>query len=721
MSKPFSGITFCPTAISEDLTRSLSRKIIKLGGAFSKDLTKTVNVLIVGSVLTNKYRFVVQHRYDIVLVDSQAIESLYDLWLSGEDITMAEHSSYKHLRSSADRVTKILRDKYELGALQNFVVFIGRIASHVVLSNASRLTPQYLEHLAIQQRVTTCNTNHFIKDAHLSNPTVFVTDTPHGARVDAARIQGIPIVHPKWLYDLHLRRALLDHSYYLLEDTNSLPWEEVGKDACHCWNEVMKYREEEPGSNLAAQDQIPHRISNKFRPDGDRLWNSVMTKEAKTPLLPMDTDDLQHQDSKQQERELFHGYTFLLYKFPSKHEQILKRIIEKNGGVVSPSEPAEFGGNSYFLVPSDLGLKQIPLHVPYTCCITEFFIERCLHYKKLLPLDPWCQPFYTEISCSPPTFSSSNSLNVAITGFQGVELLHLTKILNYLTSTPSGINFTEYLNYDTDVLIINLASLTSIPQSHPLWQNKYRSMFEENRQLEQNQVFRNSMKRKIEFIKTKHSIPVVTPGFIMELFTRMRTSKTDKTGVYLNDANWCVLCPKGSKNQFRIELAPVSDKHNVQTPATNGSFGAIRKTSSLMKEEMTGSRSAASSIKDNRREFLEKVRQSSVTKEVVTKRKFHESTIESIPSLPPPSPPQKIARVETNKVIPLVERSSSWGKMMSEDVKKVETLQSYEDDNSTEIPKDLFHTQVTYGTAQSNTKRMVSKRLTRQQTKEIDI
>lgn len=74
--RPFARITFCCTGLDEQLFKSISKKVLKLGGLLSYDLTSQVNVLIVGDLhrRTDKYEFAVRNRPDIVFLDCNAID-----------------------------------------------------------------------------------------------------------------------------------------------------------------------------------------------------------------------------------------------------------------------------------------------------------------------------------------------------------------------------------------------------------------------------------------------------------------------------------------------------------------------------------------------------------------------------------------------------------------------------------------------------------------------
>ncbi|KAM3163367.1 Dpb11p [Lachancea thermotolerans] len=706
MQKPLQGITFCPTALPEDASRSVSRKVAKLGGGFSKDLTKLVNVLVVGSVATNKYRFAVQNRADMAFVGVDAIDTIYDLWLAGDDISMESHSNFSGIKNPRERMLSVLRTRHQLGALKDFVVFIGRVGD----DQEGKLSPDSLERLCVEQGVHSCNTRHFVKESHWNRPTVFVTDCSRGARVDAARSQGLPIVHPKWILDCHNRSALLDFAYYLLENNEHVSFEVVGAGSCMCWDQISF----QPSSAAANAHEDDSRLSqrvvlDKFASDGHRLWNSVMHKTKK--ISPAETFPLPNAEKTKELPGLFHDKHCYLLGFPQKHKAVLHNIIVRNSGSCYDYEDGvQVCEPSYLVIPSN-----VPRYTPasvdelFTHVVTEFFFERCLHYKKLLRPDPWCSPFFSNFEVIPSdhlrqNLTVSEPLKVAITGFQGVELLHITKILEYLE--PSGLKLSQKLNKETNVLIINLGALNSIPESHPLWKNQYASMFGEGKKLEQNQIHRNSMKRKIEFIKQRHSIPVVTAAFILELFSRVSKAKGQlkvSSRIHLNDVNWCISCPKGNKDQFYCDLRA------KETDSTDSGLEIASSANDCVNR----------SIKQNRQEALDIFRNGPT---VNSKRSLYEEGIEARHSAEKvPSPLPKIPRLVPTKALKPVQRSSSWGNLLSDQARKVDGLHDSDVEPSTG-ERELQHTQVTYGSPKqiNDVQAPPTRRLTRQRMKEID-
>lgn len=684
--KPFQGITFCPTGFDdESCSRNISKKIVKLGGLFNRDLTLQVNVLVIGKTKdTKKYKFAVRYRHDITFVSTGSVELIYQRWLAGEDLSGA---------------LDLLRARYSLPPLDGVYVFIGRVNDHIC-------TLRRLEQLCHLQGCFKCDSTHFTKDCQTKNQgtlVVFVSDSLDGIRVKAAMELGIPIIHPKWVLDCYKRNALLEFDpYYLLESIEpGTALDQIGIDSCNCWDSLAEPVSVIRNPTTNSVTRTNPRI--KFKPQGDKLWKRALSN-APQPSFPSPTIVPESTKPPEGEAEIsnskknfalhhiFQDITFNIdSRFSERHARILQKVIEQHAGILSKDSA------QYHIIPSNLPFEDVdPQGV-----VTEFFIERCLHYKKLIdPPDSWCRPFLHSLSVklkpSPLLLhdNKSNFLKIAITGFRGVELLHLTKILK--TVEPIGIKLTEYLNSSTDLLLINLSSLPSIPTSHPLWKNKYGDLFhlqakEDDTSKTSNQVFRNSMKRKIEFVKQKHSIPVVTPAFLMSLLAHSSNLHcSEKHTVYLNNINWCIICPRGTRENFAIDILPKKISQPSFFP---------RDASSI-----------TPSIKESALEALSKVNQ------------VNNVEVKSIPSKRPDyeennrrESPSKRHQTEKKN-----DRASSWGNLMSAEADNVGgTDCDFDPIEPTPTNVNVNLTQVTYGNSAQEVNHGKVRKLTRKQMKEL--
>lgn len=587
--KPLRNVTFCPTGFNdEDISRNVSRKILKLGGCYSKDLTRQVNVLVIGKTKeTNKYRFAVRHRHDIVFINLSAVDVLYERWLAGDDIIGTQPGTV----DTAPSAIETLRTRYSAGPLDNFYIFIGRVDS---------FPRNRLEEICHTLKCYKCNSSHFVKDCKSRNDqrtVVFITDSLQGARVEAAIEQEIPVIHYKWILDCERRNAALEFDpYYLLSKIpEKMKLEEIGLESCDCWGNLSNPPQDSLNNTTAA---VSTNLFQKFKVKGDRIWEKAMSK-SKSQLPQEDGvpafSPLPAQDNfSNTNGSIFQGATFQIsHRFSDQHAAILTRVIEKNGGVLTPN-------SKYLVIPSDFATDLLgDDERSHGTLVTEFFIERCLNYKTLIsPPDSWSKPFYKNKNVSlilPDSLlhEKGQPLQVAITGFHGVELLHLSKILKIME--PMGIKFVEYLNKKTDLLLINLSSLPSIPLEHPLWKNQYRDLFVaqlDHDNNTSNQVLRNSLKRKIQFVKQEHSIPVVTPAFLIDLLARTSKSNSARQTVFLNNVSWCIICPRGSKESFGIKLAIEGD--STSQTKDSSSIGPERVSKVRRKRRMSSSADSSS-------------------------------------------------------------------------------------------------------------------------------
>ncbi|CAI4559206.1 CFF_collapsed_G0029610.mRNA.1.CDS.1 [Saccharomyces cerevisiae] len=762
--KPFQGITFCPTAINNEiLAKKISKKIIKLGGIFSKDLTRQVNVLVVGSTTnTNKFKFAVKHRFDIIFIDIQAIDDIYQLWLSGENIL--PDSNTATMTGSTYEMLKILYRRFSFKYLHNFNIFIGRITDTNITS---------IDSLVRSIKKLGCSSynyqNFVIKDTSSHNDdddqgqngqiSIFVTDTLLGARVNAAIEQNIPIVHFKWILDCQKRSALLPYDpYYLLPNIKDLPYDSIGSNSCDCWDKInttfptnidaqSSLQRQQSSSTLTPSLPKTSSLLNKFKPKGEKIWDKAMSlqQHSKTNFSVLGQSPLsinnKQEDLSDNSTLIFKNCAFIIHHiFPGNHRSILTKIVVQNGGKIETSYLSGIYDHSYYIIPSNKTLdsfNDLPEIIDDNDgIVTEFFIERCLYYQKLLhPIDLWSKPFLSTIEFQVSSsskllhheFSSSPFLNVTITGFSGVELLHLTKVLNLLK--PMGINYVEYLNKSTDILLINLAALPSIPKTHPLWSNEFSDLFtqfyinnnnddpgDNNRKdFQNNSILRNSMKRKIEYIKKFHSIPVVTPAFIFKLLS---AASGEHNEIFLNNIKWCIICPRGHKDDFKCKIkkpyyTSISSEKKYQNndPKIDKTILLKRNNSSLSEHSM----------KDTKNELLQKIRETDSGR----KKRSVSSSIMDVSSerQMPDTKRIKLESLPKNFVPKQIKRTTSWGTIMSENVP---TEQPTAISNPEEIPRteEVSHTQVTYGSIQDK-KRTASlekpmRRQTRNQTKELD-
>lgn len=313
------------------------------------------------------------------------------------------------------------------------------------------------------------------------------------------------------------------------------------------------------------------------------------------------------------QQDYFKSYHIMTFGFSGKHNKILERTFKKsecesfkpyydeetsiNG--IDCLKPdfleLEFdfsrGKKCLFVIPYNYDLSKLPsfLVEKYletleylqdgkfdwnqapVYVVTEFYLERCLFYKKITKPNAWAIPFYnSELSLEhyKNISEKKDTYNWTTTGFEGVELLHLNKIINMFNTLKDQTNFvfSQNLNSNTDLLVVNLSKLMAMKATKkgPLYDenNKYTSLFKEEEMFlseqrsQGNDVIdpNNFLLKKLTFIKnSKNQIASVTPGFLFELFHQFNVVKLGKLyditvkQLEVNDKNWCITCPQTSK------------------------------------------------------------------------------------------------------------------------------------------------------------------------------
>ncbi|KAL6937972.1 hypothetical protein ACO0RG_004498 [Hanseniaspora osmophila] len=692
----FANITFCATCISSDAKLTEIFKMVhKMGGLYSTDLSSAVDVLVLDSselsheilFSSRKYKYVVDHRPDVVVMDLKALRAMHFAWMNNSlHPYFNSNSTHASKLSASDMkllVLKLVRRKFAYKPLELLLkkyIFIGRVdfqdSNDPQIRDITALTVYDIlkksfplatfigdtkDKTATTSTTTTTTTTTTITNttarapvidyqrymtSSSKNESVFITTTLNGTRTEAAKQDGVPLVHPRWVMDCELRGCLIDYNHYLLKNFHKnnqmAPYSQIGVGAnlIPCWNDLIEMRKEaelhqQKDDNIFdfenKEDEIILDNSNMVKTARNgTVWNKMIDKSlnpSNDTMKQMHRHEISNSNSKKdkdfikhnKKLEIFTNCSFYAYQFNDKHYKILDTIIAKNGGFLQKynkstiddllentrthsvnSTPSSYNSTKTFIiVPHNFQVDFLPdflwqlgknqIQKSRIELITEFFIERCLHYNQLVPLDHWCKPFFTKnlhvykklerINTPNKKYSK---LNLAITGFQGVELLHLTKILNLInTELPDcGLHFSQFLNKKTDLLLINLSFFhNTIPRTNALWyKNKYADLFEmeyqslhnaktdphndqkdrfaknyENtpqRESNVEKLHKDSVKKKLEFIKKIKPIPSCTPGVLFEIFEKALNKNTSifaeptDNEVHLNDKSWCVTCPK---------------------------------------------------------------------------------------------------------------------------------------------------------------------------------
>ncbi|KAI5296261.1 hypothetical protein KEM52_004816 [Ascosphaera acerosa] len=161
----------------------------------------------------------------------------------------------------------------------------------------------------------------------------------------------------------------------------------------------------------------------------------------------------------------WHGCRFFIYGFTTRETGILTKHMTfhdakivnsiRELGSASSSSPAVDGGTTshplshrFIIVPFSCPRARLPstdgLAGPRPSFVNDLWVEKCLHQNRFIPPDEHaaCTPF--------PTFPvpGFHNLIVSSTGFSGIDLLHLVKVVKLM-----GATYDEYLTSKSSVLV----------------------------------------------------------------------------------------------------------------------------------------------------------------------------------------------------------------------------------------------------------------------------
>ncbi|CAB16889.1 BRCT domain protein Rad4 [Schizosaccharomyces pombe] len=437
-SKPLKGFVICCTSIDLKQRTEISTKATKLGAAYRSDFTKDVTHLIAGDFDTPKYKFAAKSRPDIKIMSSEWIPVLYESWVQGEDLDDG-----------------LLVDKHFLPTL---------FKCRVCLTNIGQPERSRIENYVLKHGGTFCP--DLTRDV-----THLIAGTSSGRKYEYALKWKINVVCVEWLWQSIQRNAVLEPQYFQLD----MPAEKIGLGAyvrldpntteakSYSENQKISKNKEKSGQSLAAlaeeADLEPVIMKRGKKRDRSILWeelnngkfefssrseeNSVLLDDF-TPetVQPLEENELDTELNIENEAKLFKNLTFYLYEFPNTKVSRLHKCLSDNGGQIS-----EFLSSTidFVVIPHYFPVDELPIFSFPT--VNEWWIERCLYYKKIFGIDEHAlaKPFFR-----PSLVPYFNGLSIHLTGFKGEELSHLKKALTIL-----GAVVHEFLGVQRSILLVN--------------------------------------------------------------------------------------------------------------------------------------------------------------------------------------------------------------------------------------------------------------------------
>ncbi|KAI5969359.1 DPB11 [Candida margitis] len=533
--KPFLGLTFCCTGVETTTRTQIMRMVESMGGVQYLDLMTDVQYLIVGSRKTQKYQFCIKNRLDIKYLTTDAIFKIHEEWLMGND------------------EVETLLDKYKLPVFSDISVCFSRVevsqsqAKHLLSSSFRRATEeQFSEKMLLRQFTQNAG---IAKESLSNNQDCMISADPRGTRYNKAKEWGIPVVHPVWIVDSIIRGAALDYDGYILTN-DSL---DLYDNGCNVWSQLSNERKRTTSRQLSKQSEEGLKKLNRGK--RTEIWNSIMDHtnyENKRSVTDRTWDEESDSENNEEieivkpvetksRNNLFLGFKFLLVGFTARESDLLTSGIEAFQGEIT--KDVSDTSMSHIIVPTNKGseastlLRALPSEIKSLITngdikiVTEFFIERCIFYKKVV-LDRWGQPIKGLIH-------SSRKFKISTSGFTGIELLHIEKLIKFL-----NFEYCESFSEQRDLLILNVnlfkeSFMRNLPK---LFQYPNKDILNcPTYQSGQSSVSLLSAKNKIDAAK-KWSIPVVSIAYLWEILDKSQYKST-LVIPKLNNSQWCIHAP----------------------------------------------------------------------------------------------------------------------------------------------------------------------------------
>ncbi|ODV81146.1 uncharacterized protein CANTADRAFT_94287 [Suhomyces tanzawaensis NRRL Y-17324] len=560
-TKPFDGLRFCCTGILSHIREDLAEKIETLGGTHYSDLMSDVNYLIVGERATAKYNFCIKKRHDIKFIVADTVSEVYDLWLKGEDEGSKKLDINTHLMPVFDH-TNVCFSRIEFSTGELRLLFRKDLFRYKALKKMSLNVEDYL---TTKNLIGVINKHggKCTESLTLAN-TCVVTTEKAGRRYNKATEWKKPVVHPIWIFDSIVRGGLLNYDEYNLGNEYN---------GCDVWNEVIDTRTkpvvEEPRIKLQKNTEIwnsimENKLKNK-RVVQNSVWDEEEEEEDNYEVdKPGVEGDVESKTPKEQENQLFLEFNFLLIGFSSQEATLLTKVISNHGGDVT----SDTGDDSitHVMVPASKGTQSFlmlrilspPMKAKITngeiIAVTEWFVERSMFYNRT-SIDRWGQPMKGLVP-------STRKFNVCITGFTGIELLHVEKLIRYL-----NFEFCESLTSNRDLLVVNVNLFkTSLSKNSPkLLEYKYSDITDcPTFQQGGASVAVLSSKNKINAAK-KWQIPVVSVAYLWEIM-ELSSGKPKQVMPNIMDLTWCLFAPRTSPRAMSL----MEYNKNMDAEPTNG-------------------------------------------------------------------------------------------------------------------------------------------------------
>lgn len=427
------GFTFCCTGVKKELKDSIVEKCKSMGADHQDDLTQDAHFLLVGDQESHKYAFAAKSRLDITFLHPQFVEHLHAQWIAGDEVDL-------------DAVVHEFR----------LPAFYGQILSTSNISERAPLVELIHEAGGV-----------FDGYVNARKTNILVTPLAKGNKYEFARKKGIPVVHPRWIEDSVRRGAMLELQPYHPRQ----PEERLGLGAVECEGGVWEVH------------PTPWKLAERVVEDQEKLFRrpklrqtdlvtSLWNRLTQEPVA-MSTQDESASESavsepkpakstakeptpEPKQKPMFEGRKFMFAGFIKAQMKKLVTCVESHGATVVGSESQATEIIVHVELPPDrydslITSCDTPIH-------TFWLIERSIYQKKFTK-DVWSS-YVPE-----KDLVGFADINICITGFSGVELLHVEKLISMVGARY----LTIFSEKTASVLIAGSEAARKVQKAHK-WQ-----------------------------------------------------------------------------------------------------------------------------------------------------------------------------------------------------------------------------------------------------------
>ncbi|KAL6163554.1 protein kinase activating protein dpb11 [Exserohilum turcicum] len=494
---PLAGAILCCTSIAPEQRAQLAHIGGEMGATIKLDLTSDVTHLIVGSLDSAKYRYVAKSRDDVKVLSPAWVEALREVWVSGDDVDVAALEKAHQMPTFFGLKICLtgFDDPEQRRSIQEAVVahgaeYHGDLTKSVTHLIAAAPSGKKYEH-ALSWRMKIVSLEWFEQslergmalDEALYSPTIPVEERGQGAW---DRREPISPAVGKRTRDAEPSQALNPFRRKLRRSAST----KFGSQSEALWAGITapsferQVVEDEWTEDTIAKQQSMRaspRIQTPASPHKDASAHAHHALTASNPVDPADSHEppLPRQpDEALSHHGIFQGRIVCPHGFDAEKTSILRQHLESNGARVIRTidlnnSPLDLLKPGYLVIPHDteVDLTALPDQAgAHLSLVTNWWVERCLYGKRLVdPADDVLSRPFQRLS-----ISGFSGLTINSTGFSGIELLHVTKVV-----TLMGASYDEQLSAKTSVIICNPPTMNSpklkfaaekrIPAVHVNW------------------------------------------------------------------------------------------------------------------------------------------------------------------------------------------------------------------------------------------------------------